>query len=72
MGDAAIDGVSEPSLSLVANSDDGVEPFVDGNMAEQLGNVAGSEHLVDRRKVGCALLRIKIRCKYAPHHTLPP
>ena len=72
VGNTAVDRVSEPSLSLVAYSDHRIESFVDGDMAKQLGNIAGSEHLVHGRKVGCSLLRIKIRCKYASHHTLSP
>lgn len=70
MGDAAVDRVPEASLSLVTYGDHRIEAFVDGDMAEQLGNIAGSEDLVHRRKVGCTLLRIEIRREYAPHHAL--
>lgn len=43
MGDATIDGISETRLSLVAESSDGVDPLVDGDLEQQLGHVTGTE-----------------------------
>nr|GLL40678.1 hypothetical protein BHE74_00054844 [Ipomoea trifida] len=59
MGDAAVDGVAEAGLSFVADGDDGVEPLVDRNVEEELGDVAGAEHLVHRREMGGPLLGVK-------------
>lgn len=70
MSDATIDGVSEASLSLVANGDDSVETLVDGNMKEEFGDVAGSEDLVNCSEVGSALLGVEIRGEYATGNTL--
>lgn len=72
MSNATIDGVSKASLSLVANRNDSVETLVDGDVKEEFRHVAGPEHLVHRRKVGGALLRIEIRGKYATGNTLSP
>lgn len=72
VSDAAIDGVSEAGLRLVANGDDGVEALVRRDVEEQLRHVARPKHLVHRREVGGALLRVEIRREYAPGHALPP
>ena len=70
MGDAAVDGVAEARLRLVADGDDGVEALVRGDLEEELGHVAGAEHLVHRREVRRALLRVEVGREDAPAHAL--
>jgi hypothetical protein len=70
--DTAIDGVSNPGEGLVAKSDDGIEALVWRNAREELGGIAGAEHLVHSSEVSSALLRVKIGRKYATAHALSP
>ena len=70
MGDAAVDGVAEAGLRLVADGDDGVEALVRGDLEEELGHVACAEHLVHRREVRRALLRVEVGREDAPAHAL--
>lgn len=72
VGDAAVDGVPEPGLRLVTNGDHGVGPLLHRDVEEELRHVTSSEHLVHRREMSRALLRVEMRRKYAPCHTLPP
>ena len=72
MGDAAVDRVAEPSLGLVADGDDGVEALVRRDLEQQLGHVAGAEHLVHRREVRRALLRVEVGREDAAADALAP
>jgi hypothetical protein len=72
VGDAAVDGVAEAGLGLVADGDDGVGALVRRDLEEQLGHVAGAEHLVHRREVRRALLRVEVGREDAPAHALAP
>ena len=72
MGDAAVDGVAEARLGLVADGDDGIEALVRRDLEQQLGDVAGAEHLVHRREVRRALLRVEVGREDAAAHALAP
>ena len=72
VGDAAVDGVAEARLGLVADGDDGVQALVGRDLEQQLGHVAGAEHLVHRREVRRALLRVEVGREDAPAHALAP
>lgn len=72
MGDAAIDGVAEPGLGLVGDGDDGLAAVGDGEVGEELGGVAGAEHLVDRREPRRPLLRAEVGREHALRHAPPP
>lgn len=63
--DAAVDRISETSLSLETDWNDCVCSFVLGNMLEEFRNVACSENLVNRREVRRSLLGVKIGGEYA-------
>lgn len=51
MGDAAVDGVADACLSLIAHGDHSVQALVRRDLEQQLRHVAGAEHLVYRREV---------------------
>jgi len=72
MGDAAVDGVADARLSLIAHGDHGVQALMRRDLEQQLGHVAGAEHLVHRREVCRALLRVKVGGEDAPGHALAP
>jgi hypothetical protein len=72
VGDAAVDGVAEPRLGLVADGDDGVEALVRRDLEQQLGHVAGAEHLVHGREVRRALLRVEVGREDAAADALAP
>lgn len=73
MRDTAINRVSEPSKSLVAESDDSVESLLRWKAEEQLGGVAGPKHLVYSRKVSGALIGIEVGCENTHRlHALSP
>lgn len=72
MGDAAINGVPNPSESFVAESDDGVKAAVRRNPHQQFGGVASSEHPMHGGEVGGALIGVEIRCEHATSYALPP
>ena len=72
VGDAAVDGVAEARLGLVADGDDGVQALVGRDLEQQLGHVAGAEHLVHRREVRRALLRVEVGREDAAAHALAP
>lgn len=71
-GDATVDRVGEPSLSLVGNGDDGIVAAVGRDVQQELGHIAGTEHLVNRGEPGRALVRPEVRGEYAPADALPP
>lgn len=70
VGHTAIDGVSDAGLGFVANCDDGVEAFMGRYSEEELGDVAGSEHLVHRGEVGRAVLGVEVRREDAVTYAL--
>ncbi|RWW39789.1 hypothetical protein BHE74_00054844 [Ensete ventricosum] len=72
VSNATVDGVAEPCLGLVADSNDSVVPLVGRDVQEELRRVAGTEHLVHRREARRALLGVEVRREYAPRHALPP
>lgn len=65
MGDTSIDRVADASLSLIGNGDDGLTSVVDGEVREELGDVARAKHLVDGREPCRALLGAEVRREYA-------
>lgn len=69
--DAAINRVSETSLSFETDWNDGVWPFMLGNMVEEFGDVARSEHLVNSREVRRSLLGVKVRSEDTASDALP-
>ena len=72
VGDAAIDGISNPGLSFISDGDDGLTAISHRHMQQQLGHIAGTKHLVNCGKPSRALLRAEIRRKNAVSCTLPP
>lgn len=72
MRDAAINGVSNPGLSFISNSDDGLVAIRNRYVQQQLGHVAGSEHLVNGGEAGRSLLRAEVRGEDAIGGALPP
>lgn len=70
--DATIDRISNPSLSLVSNGDNGLSPVLYREMNQKLRDVAGPEHLVYSRELRSPLLRAEVRGEYAVRGTLPP
>lgn len=64
MGDAAIDGISDPGLSFVSNGHNGFTPISHRDMQQQLRNVASSEYFVDGRESGRALLGAEVGCEH--------
>ena len=70
--DAAIDGVAEALLRLVADGDHGVEALVGRDLEEELGHVAGAEHLVHCRELCRPLLRVEVGREDATGHALAP
>jgi len=72
VGDAAIDGVAEAGLRLVGDSDGGLGAVGERQVGEQLGHVAGAEHLVDGGEVRRPLLVAEVWREHAPAHALAP
>ena len=70
LGDAAVDGVPEPGLRLVGDGDDGLAAVGHGEVGQQLGGVAGAEHLVDGGEVRRALLVAEVGREDAAAHAL--
>ena len=71
MSDTAVYRVSNPSHSLVAESNHRIEPPVSRNPVEKLGSVAGAEHLVHGGEVGRALVGVEVRRENTSFHALP-
>jgi hypothetical protein len=69
---ASVDGVAEPGLRLVGDGDDGLAAVGDGEVREQLGGVAGAEHLVDGGEPGRALVGAEVGREHALRHAPPP
>lgn len=72
VGNAAINGVSDASESLVGERDDSVEALVRRDAEEELRGVASAEHFVDRREVCGALISVEVWREDASFHALPP
>jgi hypothetical protein len=71
LGDAAVDGVPEPGLRLVGDGDDGLAAVGDGEVGQQLGGVAGAEHLVDGGEARGALVAAEVGREHALRHAPP-
>jgi len=69
--DAAVDGVAEPGLRLVGDGDDGLAAVGDGEVGQQLGGVAGAEHLVDGGEARGALVAAEVGREHALRHAPP-
>lgn len=72
MGDAAINGVLEPGLSLVGDRDGGLKAVGQRQVHEQLPDIASPKDLVDGGEVGSTLLVAEVGCEDATGHALPP
>ena len=72
VGDAAVDGVAQPRLRLVGDGDGGLGAVGERQVGEELGHVAGAEHLVDGGEVRRALLVAEVGREHAPAHALAP
>lgn len=72
VSNAAVYRISKPSLRFITYCYHRIEPLMHRNMEKKLGHVARPKHLVYSCEMGCSLLRIKVRRKYTPRHTLPP
>lgn len=57
--------VSDPSLSFIRDRGRSRAAAADGQVGEELGDVAGSEHLVHGREVGFGVVVPKVRREYA-------
>lgn len=71
-GDAAMDWVGQPRLSLVRYRDHCVMPPISRDVQQELRHVARPENLVHRREPCGTLVRPEVWCKYAAAHALPP
>jgi len=69
--DAAVDGVLDARLGLVGERAHGVLPLVRQQLVEQLGHVAGAEHLVHVGEL-LRLLRREVGREHAPRQALAP
>lgn len=72
MGNATVDRVLKPRLGFVGHGDGGLGAVGDWDVQEELGKVAGPEHLVDGGEVGCALLVAKEGGEDAAPNALAP
>lgn len=71
-GDAAVDGIGEARLGLVADGEHGVAAAGRGDVQQELGHITGAEHLVHGGELGRALLRSEVGREDAPAHALAP
>lgn len=72
MGNATINGVTDPGLGLIGNGNDGLATVVDGEVEEEFGHVASPKHLMYGGEPGGALLRAEIWGEYAIRCAFPP
>lgn len=70
--DATINWVLEPRLGLVRDCDGSLTPITNGEVGEELWDVAGPKDLVDRREVSCPLFVAEVWCENAAPHAFPP
>lgn len=72
VSNAAMNGITDSCLSFIGNGENGIEPIGEGQMQQHFGSIASSEHLVDGCESRRAMLRPKMRRKYASRRTFPP
>lgn len=72
MADASVNGILHPRLSLVSDAHHRLAPVGGPNVEQHLGDVARSEHLVDRREPCGALLRVEVGSEDAVRGALAP
>ena len=70
MGDTAVDRVVEARLCLVADGADSIVAFLFRDVIQQLGNVAGTKHLVHHGKVRSSRVLAEVRREDAVAHVL--
>jgi hypothetical protein len=71
-GDAAVDGIGEARLGLVADGEHSVAAARHGNVEQQLGHIAGAEDFMHGGEARGALLRPEVGREDAAAHALPP
>ena len=59
------DGISDPGLRLVGDGDGSRTAAAHRQVREELGDVAGAEHLVHGREMDLGLIVAEVGCKYA-------
>jgi hypothetical protein len=72
VGDAAVDGVAQPGLGLVGDGGRRLAPVGGGHLLQQLGRVAGAEHLVDGRELRRPVLGAEVGREHALRRALAP
>jgi len=72
VGDAAVDGVAQPGLRLVGDGGRRLAPVGGGHLLQQLGRVAGAEHLVDGRELRRPVLGAEVGSEHALRRALAP
>lgn len=72
MRNTAIDRIPNPSLSLISDRDHGLAPLVQRHVQQQLGRVAGPEHLVNGGEARRAVLVAEVGSENAVGGALPP
>lgn len=65
MGDAAVDGVSDPGEGLIGDGDGGGGAVGLRQVGQKFGDVAGSKDLMDGGEMRRRLLVAEVRSKYA-------
>ena len=71
MGNTTVDRISHPGLGFIGNCDHSLTPIRHRHMKQQFGNITSTKHLMDRRKLGRALLRGEVGCENAVGGALP-
>ena len=72
VSDTTIDRVAKSGLSLIGNGHRGLAPVVLGHVQQQLGRVAGPEHLVYGREARNPMLVAEVGGKDAVGRALAP
>jgi len=71
MCNTSINGVSDPCLSFIGNSDNRLITIGNRDMQQQLGNITSTKNLMNGCKPSSPLFRAKIRCKDTTGGTFP-
>lgn len=72
VSNTTINGVSHPSECFVGDSSSGITSVVYRQVQQQLGDIARSEHLVNRRKVAWGLVVAEVRSENALARAFSP
>ena len=73
VGNATINGITNPRQGLIGESDDSITAAVGGDAEEELGGVAGSKHPVYGGEVGgAAVIGVEVGRKHTPFDAFPP